>query len=368
MIKFVDLSKEYLSFKERIDSAIYKVISNSKFVLGEEVSCFETEFSRYCSCSQGIGVGNGMQAIELALKGLGIKQGDEVITAANTSYFTVLGICAAGAVPVIVDNDAYFNIDVSKIKEKITKKTKAIVPVHLYGQPCDMKEILEISEKNGLKVVEDACQAHGAIYKGKKVGSMGDAGCFSFYETKNLGAYGDGGMVVTKSQELADKIRVLRNGGQKIRNFHSEIGINSRLDEIQAAVLRVKLDYLDNWNASRVKNAGGYNSLLNSVITPQINTGRTHVYHLYVIRCVRRDALKKYLEEKGIPSLIHYPVPVHLQESFINSGYPKALCPVAESYAKEILSLPIHPFLEKKDIEYAASCIEQFYTTKGKKS
>lgn len=360
MVRFIDLGKEYLSIKDRIDSAMSKVVMNSKFVLGDEVSCFENEFSRYCCCSEGIGVGNGMQAIELALKGLGIKSGDEVITVANTSYFTILGICAAGAVPVIVDNDAYFNIDITKIEEKITPKTKAIVPVHLYGQPCDMNEVLDIARKNGLKVVEDACQAHGALYNGKKVGSLGDAGCFSFYETKNLGAYGDGGMVVTNNSDLADKVRFLRNGGQKIKNFHSEIGINSRLDELQAAVLRVKLDYLDNWNERRAQNANLYNRLLKNVILPQSKMDRKHVYHLYVIRCSERDHLKSHLEERGIPSLIHYPLSAHLQESFINSRYPRAVCPLAETYAHEILSLPIHPFLDKSDIEYISSCIENF--------
>ncbi len=363
-VPFVDLKAQYKSIETEVQNAIKKVLDKGDFVLGEELELFEKEFANYCGAKHCIGVASGTEALWLALLALGIKKEDEVITAANTFIATALAITMAGAKPVLVDIDPKtYNIDPNLIEEKITKKTKAIIPVHLYGQPAEMEKINKIAKKYGLFVLEDACQAHGAFYKGKRCGSLGNAAAFSFYPAKNLGAYGDGGAVVTNSTEVAEKIRMLRDYGQKEKYHHLVRGYNSRLDTLQAAILRVKLKKLDEWNKKRIKAAEKYNEMLNhtEAILPWVAPGRTHVFHLYVIRIKKRDEIRKYLEQKGIATGIHYPIPIHLQPSFKEIGFQEGSFPVTELYAKEILSLPMYPEIALKQIEYTCEEIKKFF-------
>jgi len=337
------------------------VIESQKFLFGEELSYFEKEFSEYVGSKFAIGVNSGSDALFLALKGLGIKEGDEVVTVSHTFISTVDAIVRNGAVPVFVDIDPQtFCIDTSRIPKKITPQTKAIIPVHIYGHPTDMGPIIDIAKANNLYVVEDACQAHGAEYKGKKVGSIGDLGCFSFYPTKNLGAYGDAGMIVTSNKELADKLRMLRNYGQSQKYHYDFIGINSRLDEIQAAILRVKLKHLDEWNERRRGIARLYDDLLadSGIARPVEKDYAKHVYHQYVIRSKERSILQQRLKENEIQTLIHYPVPVHRQKAYVNSYFGNCL-PVTERICGEILSLPMHPWLSRDEISTIIKVIKK---------
>lgn len=364
VIPFIDLKREYAEIKEEIIQAISKVLESGQFILGEELEKFEKEFSNYIGVKYGIGVNSGSDALFLALRALGIGKGDEVITVSHTFTSTADAIVRNCARPVFVDIEAdTYCMDVTKIEEKITDKTKAIIPVHIYGHPVDMDPVMEIAESYGLYVVEDACQAHGAEYKGKKVGSIGDMGCFSFYPTKNLGGYGDGGMIVTNDEELADKLRMLRNYGSRTKYHHEFLGVNSRLDEIQAAILRVKLKHLDEWNKRRRKNARLYNELLTNsrVITPTEKEYAKHVYHLYVIRSKCRDKLQNYLLESGIQTLIHYLIPVHMQKVYANLGFSVNL-PVTTLVCKEILSLPIHPWLSNEEVLKIAELIKNAHS------
>ncbi len=352
MIDFAGLKQQHEQISEEIEQAVQRVFKSGSFILGEELNCFEKEFSDYIGVKYSIGVNSGSDALLLVLKALQIGYEDEVITVSHTFISSVDSIIRNGAKPVFTDiNPETFCIDTSKIEQKITKKTKAILPVHLYGQPVNMGYVMEISKKYNLYVIEDACQAHGAKYRGKRVGSIGDIGCFSFYPTKNLGAYGDGGMVTTNNPELAKKIQMLRNYGQPKKYEHDFIGVNSRLDEIQAACLRVKLKYLERWNQNRRDIASLYNKLLKDipVITPYETTFTEHVYHLYVIRSSQRYLLQKKLSENNIHTQIHYPVPVHKQKAYQELGFDVSL-PVTEMICKEILSLPMHPFLKEDDI------------------
>ena len=351
MIPFGDLKRNYLSLEKEIDKAIKGVLNKGWFILGKEVRLFEEKFVEYCGKKQGIGVGNGTDALFLALKAYGIEEGDEVITVPNTAVPTISAIVDTGAKPVFVDIGEDYLIDVNKIEEKISDKTKAILPVHLYGQACDMDSILEIAREKNLVVVEDCCQAHGAEYKGKKV-PIGETGCFSFYPSKNLGAYGDSGMVITDNEEVAEKIKKLRNYGQ-MKDYKSEIhGHNSRLDDIQAAILNVKLRYLDKWNAKRREIANNYRNLLENIVEIPIEReyGK-HVYHLYVVRHKNRDELKEFLKNAEIGTAIHYPIPCHLQPAYSYLGHKEGDFPIAEKYAKEILSLPIFPELKNSEVE-----------------
>ena len=353
MIPFVDLKREYTEISEEMSQAIQRVVKSGWFILGEEVKKFEEEFSKYVGTKYGIGVNSGSDALFLALKALGIGKDDEVITVSHTFISTVDAIVRNGAKPIFADIDLdTYCIDVTKIEEKITNKTKAILPVHLYGHPADMQEIMELAKKYNLFVIEDTCQAHGAEYKGKRVGSIGDLGCFSFYPIKNLGTYGDGGMVVTNNEELAEKLRMLRNYGQPKKYYHNFVGVNSRLDEIQAAILQVKLKYLDEWNGRRRKVARLYNEILkdSEIVTPIEKEYAKHVYHLYVIRYRDRGKLQQYLSEKGIQTQIHYPVPVHRQKAYLDLGVNDQL-PVTEMICNEILSLPIHAWLKKEEVD-----------------
>lgn len=353
VIPFTDLRGQYHSIKNEVDRAIKEVLDSGWYILGKKVEQFEKNFAHYCEAKYGIGVANGTDAIHLSLVSCGIGKNDEVITVSNTATPTVLAITYNGAKPVFVDIEPEsYTIDVGKIEEKVTEKTKAILPVHLYGQPVDMDPILEIAQKYDLKVIEDACQAHGTEYKGKKVGALGDIGCFSFYPTKNLGGYGDGGVAVTNNEEMDEKLRMLRNYGMK-KQYHSLIkGHNSRLDELQAAVLDVKLKKLDEWNEKRRRNAKIYDELLTNVVKPVEKEYSKHVYHLYVIRCSSRDKMRQRLAGAGVNTLIHYPVPVHRQEAF--ADFSGICLPNTEIYSNQILSLPMFPELTESEITYVS--------------
>jgi len=353
-IHFVDLQREYVEIKSEIDHAISAVLDSGLFILGEEVSKFEAAFSKYIGAKYAISVNSGSDALFLALKALGIDTNSEVITVSHTFVSTVDGIVRCGAKPVFVDiePDTYC-ISSAKIEEKITERTKAILPVHLYGHPANMDQILEIANRYDLSVVEDACQAHGAEYNGKKVGSIGDAGCFSFYPVKNLGAYGDGGIVTTNDGSLAERVKLLRNYGQSKKYHHDSVGINSRLDELQAAILRVKLSRLDEWNEKRRRLAELYKELLEhtDVVLPFEGTYAKHAYHLFVIRLDERDKCQRLLKKRGIQTGIHYPIPVYNQKAYTEFENAKDLS-VTEVVCNEILSLPLYPLLTDEEVTY----------------
>jgi len=365
-IPVFDLKRQYKYLKVELDNAFTNVFESGNFVLGENVRLFEEEFADYIGAGFAIGVGSGTEALHLSLKACEIGPGDEVITVPNTAVPTISAISFAGATPVLVDitPDTY-TMDVKKIEKTITNKTKAILPVHIYGHSAEMEQIMKLAEMYNLKVIEDACQAHGAMYNDKNAGTTGDMGCFSFYPTKNLGAYGDGGIIVTNHEELYNKLIMLRNYGE-VEKFTSKIeGFNSRLDEIQAAVLRVKLKYLDAWTNKRGEIATLYQKLLfnSNVQLPCERQWAKHVYHLFVIRVNKRDALKDFLQERGVGTQIHYPIPIHLQEAYKNLGYKSGDFPISERNAGEILSLPIYPELTTEEIEEIAGLITEFQNT-----
>lgn len=367
MIPFVDLKREYRLIERKIWQVFDRVLRRQHFILGEEGVAFERSFSGYLGVRYAIGVNSGSDALYLAFKALGVGEGDEVITVSHTFISTVDAITRNGAIPVFVDIDPQtYTIDVTKIEEKLTKKTKAILPIHLYGQPADMGTIRMIAKRHKLKVVEDACQAHGALWGGKRVGSLGDIAAFSFYPPKNLGGYGDGGMMVTNNISLATSARILRNYGQKDKYLSNTRGVNSRLDEIQAAVLLVKLKYLDQWNAMRRKHAALYENLLCDIDGLELPHEAPHtksVYHLYVVRSRYRDLLREYLLQHGVETGIHYPVPAHLQPAYKNLGYRKGSLPITEQYAHEIISLPIYPELSEREIRYVSKLIHRFFSS-----
>jgi dTDP-4-amino-4,6-dideoxygalactose transaminase len=365
-INFVDLKRQYHKYSREFNQAIKEVLEKTDFILGGEVQRFEKDFARYCGTKYCLGVASGTDALLLSLKSLNMGTGDEVITAANTYIATVLAISMVGAKPILVDmNPETYNIDVEKIEKNITKRTKAILPVHLYGQPADMEPITKIAQKYNLYLVEDACQAHGARYQQKKVGSFGDAAAFSFYPGKNLGSYGDGGAITTNNQKLAEKIFMLRNYGQKVKYHHLIKGYNSRLDTIQAAILRAKLIHLDSWNKKRRRIAKLYNQLLSKiegVVIPKEFPNFESVYHIYLIQVEKRDQLREYLAQKGITTLIHYPVPIHLQPAYRDLGYKKGNFPITENFCNRIVSLPMFPELNDKEIHFIVSSIKKFYS------
>ena len=360
---FVDLAAQYQSIAQEIDSAIAGVVKRCDFILGHAVEQFEKEFAAYCEAEYAVAVDSGLSGLQLALSAFGIGPGDEVITAANTFIASALGISSAGARPVLADVDpATYNIDVVEIRKAITSRTKAIIPVHLYGRPADMDPILALAREHGLVVIEDACQAHGAKYKGIRAGSLGHAAAFSFYPGKNLGAYGDGGMVVTNNPAIADKLRMLRNYGQREKYHHEVRGFNHRLDTIQAAILRVKLKHLEEWNSSRRLHAQQYAELLRDTELglPGKSEHTESVWHLYVVRTQRRAELARYLSEAGVSTGIHYPIPIHLQPAYRDLGYSIGQFPVTESLAQQILSLPMYAELPTSAIEYSTSVIHEF--------
>ena len=362
-IAFLDLQAEYRELKSEIDEAVHRVLDRNQFILGPEVEAFEHEFANFCNAAHAVGVNSGTSALHLALLALGIGPGDEVITSPFTFFATVAAIHYVGATPVLVDIDAStFNINVHQIEARITPRTRAILVVHLYGQPADMDPILQIAALYGLAVIEDAAQAHGAEYNGRKVGAIGDIGCFSFYPTKNLGAPGEGGMVVTNNPDHAHKLRMLRDWGQE-RKYHPTLrGYNYRLQGLQAAVLRVKLRRLEAWTQARRANAARYNELLQgmNLMLPAVAHDLRHVYHLYTVRSPDRDALQKHLAEQGIPTAVHYPLPLHQLAAYADERYPKGSFPVAEACAQSVLSLPIHPFVTDEQIEKVASTVKKF--------
>jgi dTDP-4-amino-4,6-dideoxygalactose transaminase len=344
-VPFVDLAAQYRTISAEINEAVSRVIRDTDFILGREVSLFEEEFASFCEAKWAIGVDSGTSALELALRAYEIGPGDEVITAANSFIASALAISHAGATPVLVDVDPEtYTIDVAAIEKAITPRTKGVIPVHLYGHPADMDPLVELAQRHGLVIIEDACQAHGARYKGKRTGSLGHAAAFSFYPGKNLGAYGDGGMVVTSDQAVAKRLEMLRNYGQKEKYQHMFRGYNRRLDTLQAAVLRVKLKHLDEWNDARRQHAKSYRRLLeqNGIVTPYAVAHAESVWHLYVIRSGQRDALKEHLAGRGIGVGIHYPIPIHLQPAYRDLGYRQGDFPVTEEYAHQILSLPMY--------------------------
>jgi len=363
-VPFVDLRAQYKSLHSEVQRAISAVLERGDFILGEEVCLFEEEFAAYCGVKHAIGVDSGTSALELALRAFHIGPGDEVITAANTFIASALPISYTGATPVLVDADPQtYTMDISLLESAITERTKAIIPVHLYGHPADMEPILEIAQQHGLVVLEDACQAHGAKYKGKHAGSLGHAAAFSFYPAKNLGAYGDGGMVVTNDERVAESLKMLRNYGQREKYHHELLGYNHRLDTLQAAVLRVKLKHLDAWNAARHQHAQLYSEFLahSPVVLPVEADYAESVYHLYVVRAADRDGLRAYLRDKGITTGIHYPMPIHLQPTYRGLGYEKGRFPVTEGYAKQVLSLPMYAELDTEQIRYVAETIYAFF-------
>ncbi|MBI2659768.1 DegT/DnrJ/EryC1/StrS family aminotransferase [Candidatus Woesearchaeota archaeon] len=362
MIKFVDLKQQYNSIRDEVRKAIDGVLESTSYILGQQLSDFENEFARFCNAKHCIGLNTGTSALHLALLAKGIGKGDEVLTTPNTFFATCEAISYTGATPKFadIDEDTY-NMDAEKLKKAITPKTKAIIPVDLYGQPADMSEILEIARKNNLSVIEDACQAHGAEHHKKKV-PIADIGCFSFYPAKNLGAYGEGGAIVTNDKESDELIRAYRDHGQIKKHVHKHIGYNYRLEELQAAVLRVKLKHLDEWIEMRRKNAKIYDEMLEDcdVARPVERNYNKHVYHLYVIRAKQRQKLMEHLNSKGVQTAIHYPTPIHLQEAYSFLGHERGSFPVAEKCVDEIISLPMYPELKQEEIELVAKSIKEF--------
>jgi len=367
-IQMLHLSEQYQSVKDEIIQKLDEVMSSSRFILGDNVKKLESDIAKYSNVKHGIGVGNGSDAIHIALQAVGVGKGDEVITTPFTFFATAGSIARIGAKPVFVDIDPVtFNIDTAKIEGAITPRTKAIVPVHLYGQMADMDPIVEIGQKYNLAIIEDAAQAIGAKYKEKTVGEMGTAATYSFFPTKNLGAYGDGGMIITNDDDIAEKCRVIRVHGSKPKYYHHVLGYNSRLDELQAAILNVKFPHLNRWSEERRKRAAYYterlNEKLNGIIqTPVEKEENYHVFHQYTLRVPMRGELQQYLKEQGIATMVYYPLPLHIQPVFKDLGYKKGDFPEAEKAAKEALSLPMYPELKQEDQDYVIEKIIEFYS------
>ncbi|MFU0507207.1 DegT/DnrJ/EryC1/StrS family aminotransferase [Pseudaminobacter sp. NGMCC 1.201702] len=363
MIPFLDLKAQYASIKGEVDAAVLSVLGSAQFVLGDEVAAFEREFAAYCGTRHAIAVNTGTSALHLALLAAGVGPGDEVVTVPFTFVASAAAICYIGARPVFVDIDPVtFTMDPARLESAITPRTKAILPVHLYGQMAEMDAIAEIAERHGIPVVEDACQAHGAEYLGQRAGGIGVSGCFSFYPGKNLGACGEGGIVVTNDDAQMETIRMLRDWGQERRYHHVLKGYNYRMDGIQGAILRVKLRHLEDWTEARRKHARHYSSLLagsRRVQPPVDAAGRRHVYHIYAVRSPDRDGLQRSLQAEGVQSGLHYPIPVHLQKAYADLGYRAGDFPVSEAAAREILSLPIYPEMTSRQVECVVAAVEQ---------
>ncbi|WAM30726.1 DegT/DnrJ/EryC1/StrS family aminotransferase [Caldicellulosiruptor naganoensis] len=365
MIPLIDLKRQYTMLSNEIMHAITEVLQSGQYILGPKVLEFEKRCSEYLNVKHCIGVGNGTDALVIALESLGIGNGNEVITTPFTFFATAEAIVRVGATPVFVDIDPLsYNINPEEIERKITPKTKAIMPVHIFGQVCDMNRILEIAKKYNLYVIEDACQAFGAEYNGKKAGTIGDVGCFSFFPTKNLGGFGDGGLIVTNNDEVAEKARMLRQHGSKKKYYNELIGFNSRLDEIQAAILLVKLKYIDEWNKKRSEIAEKYNHglKLEGLVTPAKTNAceRGHIYHLYILQYENRDKILEYLTQKGIATGIYYPVPLHLTKALRFLGHKEGDFKVAEEVSKRAFAIPMFPELKDEEVEFIISSINEF--------
>jgi dTDP-4-amino-4,6-dideoxygalactose transaminase len=369
MIPYVDLKAQYRSIKQEIDEAVEAVLESSQFILGKYVAAFETDFASYCGAQHAVGVNSGTSALHLALLAAGVGPGDEVITTPFTFVATVAAVHYCCARPVFADIDPVsFNLDTAGIERLITARTKAILPVHLYGQPADMDPILEIARRHGLPVIEDAAQAHGAEYKGRRVGSMGDMACFSFYPGKNLGAYGEGGAVTTSNPEFARIIRMLRDWGQSRRYYHDLRGFNYRMEGLQGAILGVKLKHLEKWTEARRAHAAAYNAELAGagVETPVEMPYARHVYHVYAVRTPQRETLAAELQAQGVQTGIHYPVPVHLQKAYADPQYQAGHFPNAEKAAAEVLSLPMFPELTGAQIEAVGAAVRNATASSGR--
>lgn len=356
------LDRGFQLYKEEYEAKALEVLRSGWYVLGNEVASFEKEFAEYLGSPYCVGVGNGLDALWIAFRILGIGQGDEVVVQANTYIASVMGISINGATPVLVEPDEYFNIDVDKIEQAVTERTKAILVVHLYGQASNMTPIMEIAHKYNLRVVEDCAQSHGACHNGQMTGTFGDIGCFSFYPSKNLGAFGDAGAMVMHSEELARKARVFRNYGSEKRYYNEVVGTNSRLDELQAGLLRVRLQHLEALQEERVKICNRYlNEIKNEkLMKPEANKNSTTVWHQFVVRCKSRDDFKQYLEKQEIGSIIHYPIPPHLSEAYQYLGYKRGDYPITERYADEVLSLPLYNGMSDEEITYVIDKINQY--------
>lgn len=367
-IKCNVLDRQFQMYQPEYEQAALRVLRSGWYVLGNEVRQFEEEFAKYTGKKYCVGLNSGLDALIMSVRALGISRGDEVIVQANTYIATVLGITENDAVPVFVEPDEYYNMDANKIEQAITDRTKAIMVTHLYGQASDMNSIVGIAQKHHLEIIEDCAQSHGACFDGRMTGTFGIAGCFSFYPTKNLGAFGDAGAIVTDDGAFADRLRMMRNYGSKIK-YHNEIeGVNSRLDEIQAALLRVKLAHLQELNEERKTLANRYNEGITNpeVILPGLRQGAESIYHQYVVRCARRDALQAALEQKGIQTQIHYPIPPHLAACYRHLGHKKGAYPITESYADEILSLPIYTGMTFAEQDYVIEQINAWSIEENK--
>ncbi len=366
-VPMLDLTEQYASLKQEINQTLEEIISGSRFILGSHVKQLEEDIATFSNVHYGIGVASGSDALHISLLACGIQPGDEVIVPSFTFFATAGAVARAGAIPVFVDIDPKtYNIDPEKVKEAITDKTAAIIPVHLYGQMADMDPIVELARKHHLAIIEDAAQAIGSAYKGKSPGELGTAACYSFFPTKNLGAYGDGGMIVTKDEEIAETAKVIRVHGSKPKYYHHILGLNSRLDELQAGVLNVKFRYLKRWNELRTEKAGIYTSLFSDylkegVVTPYVEAHNEHVFHQYTIRAERRNELQQFLKERGVSTMVYYPQPLHLQPVFHELGYQPGDLPEAERAAREALSLPMFPELTLEQQEYVVEQIASFY-------
>lgn len=362
MVPFLDLKAQYRSIKDEIHEAMQRVLESTRFVLGPEVEAFENEFAAHCSSAHGVAVNSGTSALHLALEAADIGPGDEVITVANTFVASVAAISYSGATPVLVDVDeSTYTLDPSLLEDAITARTKAIMPVHLYGHPADMDPILQVARKYGLIVIEDAAQAHGAEYQGRRCGGLGTMGCFSFYPSKNLGAYGEGGIVVTDREDLAARLRMLRDWGQEKKYHHVIKGFNARMDALQGAILRVKLRHLEDWTEDRIRSAALYHEELRDCVSlrlPPTFDGNRHVFHLYVVRLGDRAAFQAFLQDRGIGTGIHYPVPIHLTKAYQNLAYQRGDFPVTERLANEIVSLPMFPELTSDDVTTVTDIIK----------
>jgi dTDP-4-amino-4,6-dideoxygalactose transaminase len=363
MIPFVDLQGQYRAIRDEIRSAVDRVLDGGQFVLGPEVAAFEREFAAYAGTTFAIGVNSGTSALHLALLAAGVQPGDDVVTVPFTFVATVAAIRYAGARPVFVDIEPRsFTMDVARLEAVLTPRTKVIVPVHLYGHPVDMDPLLAIARRLGIAVIEDAAQAHGARYKGRPVGGLGDFGCFSFYPGKNLGAYGEGGMIVTNDAEAAERLRMLRDWGAREKYHHEWLGFNYRMESIQGAILRVKLRHLMAWNEARRKAAALYGELLRdaAVAVPRSMPYGEHVFHIYAVRAGKRDALRAFLQTREIQTGIHYPIPVHLQKAYADPRYPAGSFPCAEAASREVLSLPLYPEITPEQIQTVAQALHDF--------
>jgi dTDP-4-amino-4,6-dideoxygalactose transaminase len=368
-LPFVDLRAQHASIAAEVEAAVGRVMTNADFILGADVAAFEDEFARYCEAKECVGLDSGMSALELGMRAMGIGPGDEVITPAGSFIASSSAISFTGATPVWVDIDHHsYNIDPDLIEAAITPRTKAIMVVHLYGQPADMDRVLAVAARHDLPVIEDACQSHGAHYRGRRAGSMGAFGAFSFYPSKNLGAYGDAGALTTNDPKLAETVRMMRNYGQRAKYDHVFLAWNRRLDTLQAAVLRVKLRHLDQWNTARKTIASLYGELLagSSAALPRTAPGAEHVYHLFVVQVEQRQRVHEELAARGISTGIHYPVPIHLQEAYRERGFHTGAFPVTEAAASRVLSLPMYPEMTESDVRRVAAAVNELVSASAR--